>query len=427
MEASKIESAEMGRYFSFHKQKLQKVIQAYCQTVHGKQRSIYGFPRCYEDFLEFPFMEDGELSSLPLDFYIPSGDDIEFVTSGTSGRKKRIFRPSRDSAIPLPPDLDQIIRQNDTVFVHSKRYQLESFYWLLDKTYSENYSASPCEYDSLESVIEILKEGTVLCIYDYPTAFYRFLFLVQKGLQEGRISFQAIRKNNVLIELTGEPMSMPDLQHALDFAQNAFQCPVNIWATYGSAEIGGIAYYDFNGDDQEIDYTVASKRVFVEVIDPTTGNPRIGTPGEIVVTALRGQGTIILRYRTGDKGVLSFKDGIPHLSHLQRPSVVFVAGSQFNIQDILRSLREELGVIAQLSVSRERDDERGFEKLFLRIFILESFGIEENFVKEFLKNRIIEEAKLDSEISLGLVEFLIEVFNISLEQITFQKAWAISQ
>jgi len=88
---------------------------------------------------------------------------------------------------------------------------------------------------------------------------------------------------------------------------NAFRKRVeNLWGTtanfsYGSTECGFIGMECDNHDG----YHVAQAHLFVEIIDPVTGEVlKTGETGEIVITSLLRFDTPLIRYRTQDVGYL---------------------------------------------------------------------------------------------------------------------------
>ena len=80
--------------------------------------------------------------------------------------------------------------------------------------------------------------------------------------------------------------------------ENAFKCPV--YQTYGLGEIGMAAVECKNGH-----YHIFTERCLVEIIDENGKVLNQGEEGEIVVTDLHSFDAPFIRYRTGDRGILS--------------------------------------------------------------------------------------------------------------------------
>ncbi len=355
---------------------------------------------------------------------------MEFTSSGSSGHPKIIYRPANDHAIPLPDEIDRLVRTHSTVFVHSKRHQLESFYWILDKTYRKEYHVEPVEYHDLDSTIGAVKQGDVVCIYEYPSAFFKFLFFIKKGIEQKLITKQEMAQKKLIVEISGEPLTVGDLEYIIAESCSIFGSEPILWVTYGLAEVGGVAYCDYRREKPRVAYEIAEDRVFVEAIDPVTGWPSVGRRGEIIITALRTNGTILVRYRTGDVGILRFDGDKPLLEELDRPSSVFVAGSQFSVQGITRDVREKFGVPAKLTVGRAKDTRRGTERLNVTVHVpTQNSSAQANYLERFVKERIVEEAELHTEITSGivLIEVAISVESDNGESIEPLKSWRITQ
>ena len=94
------------------------------------------------------------------------------------------------------------------------------------------------------------------------------------------------------IELTGEESG----EEAINLIQSTFHVrPVNLYSVKG---LGGIAFECSSGS-----LHVLKENVFVEIVKD--GKPVFGEEGEIVVTTLTNHAMPLIRYKTGDVGILS--------------------------------------------------------------------------------------------------------------------------
>jgi len=148
-----------------------------------------------------------------------------------------------------------------------------------------------------------------------------------------------------------------------------------------------------------------------EVIDPDTGEPvPEGEPGEVVYTHLAGSGSILLRYRTGDR----VRDGLvydrcPHTglilpllgTRLDRVSEIKkVKGTLVDFNEMFSFFNGKKEIIDwQVVVSRPQGQEFGRDIITLRV------TLECEVDSEEFRQAICAEFKTVTEIALDEVEF----------------------
>ena len=122
-------------------------------------------------------------------------------------------------------------------------------------------------------------------IYGYPSAVHRLARAVQeRGWRP--------RKSLKVIVLTGEPVYAFQ-RRAIE---HAFRCPVV--EEYGNGELGSMAFQCPEGA-----LHITAENVFLEAMPPEP--PAAGVGGRILVTQLRNRRFPLIRYETGDMGVVS--------------------------------------------------------------------------------------------------------------------------
>jgi phenylacetate-CoA ligase len=133
--------------------------------------------------------------------------------------------------------------------------------------------------------------------------------------QLASLSLQA-RPKGILSSAT---LLLPALRDRL---QRHFGCPVI--DIYSMNETGPIAFAPGDADADE--HEILPHNLFVEILDES-GQPVVpGQRGEIVVTGGVNPFLPLVRYRTGDFGSLSFREGMPRLVGIERRRpVVFQA------------------------------------------------------------------------------------------------------
>jgi phenylacetate-CoA ligase len=148
-----------------------------------------------------------------------------------------------------------------------------------------------------------------------------------------------------------------------------------------------------------------------EVIDPDSGEPvGEGEPGEIVYTQISGAGTVVLRYRTGDRvrqGLIYDKcphcgltlpllgTGLSRVSEIKKVKGTLV---DFNEMFSFFNGRREI-VDWQLVLSKPEGQELGRDIITLRVTLAE--GVDRGGFETAIGN----DFKIQTEISLDEVEF----------------------
>jgi phenylacetate-coenzyme A ligase PaaK-like adenylate-forming protein len=133
---------------------------------------------------------------------------------------------------------------------------------------------------------------------DVVVAMPTFLYhLLSQALEEG-LRFP---KLGVLV-LGGEKVPDGLRKRLAALAEAAGGSNVRVMATYGFTEVK-LAWGECPGaPDTPTGYHIPPEYAYFEVIDPDTGQVLpLGQPGELVVTPIDARGSVVLRYRTGDR------------------------------------------------------------------------------------------------------------------------------
>ena len=145
-----------------------------------------------------------------------------------------------------------------------------------------------------EGNIRLLTKIKPTVLIAMPTFLYHFL---RQAIDEG------VRADQVrLLILGGEKVPDGMRQNLRELAAQLGSPNVQIVATYGFTE-AKMAWAECpTADGSPSGYHIPPDLALIEIIDPATGLPQPdGTGGEIVFTPLDARGTVVLRYRTGDK------------------------------------------------------------------------------------------------------------------------------
>jgi hypothetical protein len=423
-------SQPQADYYRSKKADILKIIEASSHTEHGKDISIMKFAvDTYEDFCSIPFSDGEELAEKPFRFVNGPKEQYSLKqTSGTTGKSKKIYHDPETRVITYPQNVQDIIMSShDPVLLHGSAEAMT--YWLLDNTFSKLFpNVRILRYDDIASASQLIQEGDLLYITEYVSAIKRLFYSLGQMVDAGTVKKDQLKKTHVVIELSGDAMSLNELNECWITAQELFGVEPRIVLTYGMTELGGIGIYSYNPDDKSIRYKIKDEK-FVEVVDQETGAPLQKGIGEIAVTQLRWtQGTILLRYRTGDLGSLIVANDAMYLELIGRnPSKGLISLQQckVSVPGVMRQVYEKYK-IPMNAIFQVIDGEHGsFSTLSVSVyspaFVDKTAGRQ---VGEYFKEVIINDGTLDWDVTNGYIKFDIKShYDASLDQV--QKNWKI--
>ncbi|MDF1552153.1 MAG: hypothetical protein P1P84_03775 [Deferrisomatales bacterium] len=159
--------------------------------------------------------------------------------------------------------------------------------WLINDGLTNGFEVTPAR---VRGYFEHWLRWRPRCIFGYPSTFVLTAAICESlGLDLKRLKPRGLQ----VICTTSEMLSDVDRQ----LIAEAFGVPV--CDSYGLREAGLIGHECAHGTMHCVD-----EQVFLETIDPETGEPTAGE-GELVVTNLVGPAFPVFRYRTGDIVTLS--------------------------------------------------------------------------------------------------------------------------
>ncbi|HUW23991.1 MAG TPA: hypothetical protein VMW04_00005, partial [Patescibacteria group bacterium] len=270
------------------------------------------------------------------------------------------------------------------------------------KTYPHSRVA---KYNTPEEVAELVKDADLVYIEEAVSGFRRLVYSLEKLIKENKKIADVFAGKIILVETGADPVFLNELSELYLKLKNIFKTGPDIAVTYGLTETQDVSVYVFSQRDSATRYRVFDNK-FVEVLDLKTGEPLIGSLGEIVITPLWWEkGTILPRYRTGDIGALEFFDNIPYLTisgRLPGSGVISFTGFKVSIPGICKILREqfEYPFRLQAQVKEKQDGSSGTLVIKLYSPCFSDLSVSEQ-VKTFLKNFIIKEYGLEFDIGQG--------------------------
>ena len=262
------------------------------------------------------------------------------------------------------------------------------------------YASSTCTYTDIKVQMGVMMEAKATHIIGLPSFIYRVTALMGK-----ETDLKALKIKKIIS--TAEPLS-ESVRGALE---DAWGCKVlDVW---GMTEMGLACAVEC--DEQDGLHTDEANILF-EVIDPETGkHVPPGQEGELVVSGLNSQGTILLRYRTSD--TVSMQDppckcGMSFNKKLNKPrgrmDMQFKVGMGYKVYPLLfdEVLFKESDVVEyQLRITKE-----GYRDVL-------TFEVETLVPGDELKERIISMVSDVREISDGIAEDLIDIPRVEFVEV----------
>jgi phenylacetate-CoA ligase len=134
--------------------------------------------------------------------------------------------------------------------------------------------------------------------------------------------------------------------HQREVIQRVFGCPVA--NGYGGRDAGFIAHECPSGG-----LHLSAEDIVVETVDSSGHRVAIGEPGEIVITHMATRDFPFIRYRTGDIGVLDYREcacgrGLPLLREIQGRTTDFIQavnGTMMHGLALVYTVRDLPGVV----------------------------------------------------------------------------------
>ena len=263
------------------------------QIRYAKEKSSYYREKLkdeYGDIRELPFTSGSDIADDPYAFLCIPLKDVERIhtitTSGTD-RKKKIFFSENDvsrNQSYLSHGMGAVIKPGDSCAVLFPQSGTGGLTDILMKALADIGVSSETPYfpDDVEKTIHGC--GGKNCIIGMPSDI---MYILRTAPE--------LKPESVLLSGDYIPEAV---KNAVRDVWNA-----EVYEHYGMTETGfGGALSDHTGKGM----LIRSDDLFIETVDPETGaGLGNGEPGELVITTLNREAMPLIRYRTGDIGVLS--------------------------------------------------------------------------------------------------------------------------
>ncbi len=252
--------------------------------------------RSYDDLTRIPLTEPNDLAENSLYFYGVSVTKMlrEFTTSGTTGHRKSIGYTQNDliSKIDIIASALRDIGMTKKDCLHVMFPMVSSWdpsLMLVGACNILGYKSSVCAEVDVEKQLTTIREAHSSYIIGIPSFIYRVTTLLSKEVDLKTLGIKKIIS-------ASEPLS----ESMRKLLQDAWGCKVvDVW---GMTEFGLACAVEC---DEQNGLHTDEANMLMEIIDPETlEHVPAGQKGELVITALNAEGTVLIRYRTHDIAAL---------------------------------------------------------------------------------------------------------------------------
>jgi phenylacetate-CoA ligase len=218
----------------------------------------------------------------------------EFTTSGTTGHMKSIGYSQNDLISKIDIVASALrnlgMTKKDTLHVMFPMVMAwDPSLMLVGACNILGYNSSVCSEADVEKQLTTMRESGASYIIGIPSFIYRVTTLLSKETDLKKLGIKKIISSS-------EPLS-ESMRHLL---QDAWGCKViDVW---GMTEFGLACAVEC---DEQNGLHTDEANMLMEIIDPETlQHVPPGEKGELVITALNAEGTVLIRYRTNDIAAL---------------------------------------------------------------------------------------------------------------------------
>ncbi len=246
----------------------------------------------WDDLEKIPLTEPVDLAESPFYFYAISRTKTrnEFTTTGTTGHRKTIGYSTNDlvSKVDIVASAlrDVGMRPGDSLHIMFPLVTAwDPSLIMAGACKILGYGSSICSETDIKKQYETIKDSNSTFIIGLPSFIYRVTMLMKKEIDLRSLGIKKIISSS-------EPLS----ESMRKMLEDAWGCKVlDVW---GMTEFGLACAVEC--DEQDGLHTDEANLLF-EVIDPETGkHVPDGQTGELVITSLNAECTVLIRYRTHD-------------------------------------------------------------------------------------------------------------------------------
>ena len=352
----------------------------------------------WDDLEKIPLTEPTDLAESPFYFYAISRTQVrnEFTTTGTTGHRKTIGYSTNDlvSKIDIVASALKDIGMKNGDSLHIMFPLVTA--WdpsliMAGACKILGYGSSICSETDIRKQYDIMKESKATYIIGLPSFIYRVTTLMAEEMDLKSLGIKRIISSS-------EPLS-ESMRKRLE---EAWGCKVlDVW---GMTEFGLACAVEC--DAQQGLHTDEANLLF-EVIDPETGkHVPDGQKGELVITSLNAECTVLIRYRTHDVAAMLAPPcpcGAHFNRRLMKPSgrmdLQFKIGMGRKVYPLL--FDEAVFIDSNVMDYQVKITKEGYKDVL-------TFEVESKEPSDDLKNRIIDSVSHIMEVEDGINEDLVD-------------------
>ena len=355
--------------------------------------------RSYDDLEKVPFTEAADLAANSSYFFAVSKTKMikEFTTTGTTGHRKSIGYTVNDlvSKIDIVASALKDIGMTEKDSLHVMFPMVTAWdpsLMMVGACKVLGYGSSVCSEADINIQMKAMRDAKTTFIIGLPSFIYRVTSLMGEDIDLKSLGIKKVIS-------TSEPLS-ESMRHSLE---KSWGCKViDVW---GMTEFGLACAVEC--DEQNGLHTDEANMLF-EVIDPETGkHVPAGQKGEIIISSLNAEGTVLLRYQTHDIAAMldpPCKCGSHFNRRLVKPSgrmdLQFKIGMGYKVYPVLfdEALFSDPSVVDyQMKITRE-----GYKDVL-------TFEIESTNESDLIKQKIVDAISNILEVKNGLEDDLVDV------------------
>lgn len=421
------------RYFEDKEPQLVKTLKAAYQTRYGQEllESLGIDPQdiSYRDFsLKVPLVSSREVGQDPKRFTRGNTEEIYHVSStGTTGKPKEFYFPKSEFIVQFPDAFTKIIQESENPVLIHRNESVD--YKIIETSLQAIRPDIGLEfYNDANGVLESIKKADTIYLITEVTKFRVLMYQIKNLLEDDPSILKQLKGKQLFVEIGSEPVDFKELQTWFMYLKEIIGEEPDFVVTYGLNDTGIIGTYRYKDGDTEEDfkYRVANTRL-IEVLD-NTGKLVFGQRGNVISTTFRDEGSILVRYLTGDEGVLSIdNEGKVYLSRIGRnpeDGMLNFAGKKVFVPGFYDFLREKLDIPFQLEVQVLENLGNLFNVLNITLYSDEfADSNKANFAKEEVHAKLTGYASLPILIGRGTLNLNINASDQLPED--FTKGWRI--
>lgn len=359
------ESKGYDQYFETKRPQLASTLQAAYKTSYGQevllQLDLDPATMKYREFTsKVPQIRSSDVAQNPKRYARGEIEKMRLSKSGgTTGKPKEFYFPDADMNVMVGPKITAAMKESKSpVLIHGDWASID-FDVIEESLQSLRPDIQVGLYTRVSQAIEHMKKGDTIFLESEVTNFRAFMHYFNETLETDPSLLETFKGKKIFLELNSEPVKFEELKTWFNRLKEVFGRAPDIYVLYGQNDTGNLGMYDYTDGDERKDFKYkVDKNRFVEVLD-TEGNPLLEQEGDVVVTTFRQEGSIFIRYVTGDKGVLTVdKNADAYINEIGRKKedgMISLYGSKLFVPGVFDLMRDKLNVPFRLEVQSVED------------------------------------------------------------------------